>query len=116
MPFKEKGRSKDGLDCWGLVKEVYKNELNILLNDYSYSTVNDRAIEDYELLEKSNWIKVDKPKLYDVILFKSSPLHVGIYLTYNKMLHTTEANGTVIESFNTILWINKLQGIYRYVN
>ncbi len=61
LSYLDKGRDRNGLDCWGLVRLVYSELLNIELPCYSqsYSTASDaRAIAEliaaelkYKILE-----------------------------------------------------------------
>ena len=42
IPYKQKGRDFDGIDCWGLVRLIYKQEYDISLPSF----VNDYAEQD----------------------------------------------------------------------
>ena len=35
LPYKENGRSTEGVDCWGLARLFYKHELGIELPSYT---------------------------------------------------------------------------------
>jgi hypothetical protein len=118
IPYKENGRTDDGLDCWGLVRLFYKQEFNIDLPSYedeyvgSYDPKVPQTINYY----KDSWSKTMSPKLGDICLFNilGEPTHVGIYFENNKFLHARDGHSTVIESLLRPAWKNRLEGIYSY--
>jgi cell wall-associated NlpC family hydrolase len=121
VPFLEKGRSKEGWDCWGLAFVIYKDVLGIHLPLY---------IEDYvstgqkDLLgnliteEKRKWQQVDQPQKFDlmIIRLRGRPMHIGLYLGGGKFIQALEKSGTVIERVDSIAWKNRILGYYRYVS
>jgi len=118
LRYKDNGRDIDGIDCWGLVRLYYKEELNIDLPSYvdeyngSYDTNVTRAISLY----KDSWNKTTTPAPGDVVLFNiyGEPAHVGIYVGNNKFLHCREGRDSVVESLANIKWNKRLEGIYKY--
>lgn len=118
--FKEKGRSLDGLDCWGLVRLVYNLDRDIELPSYldQYNTTNDRdALAELITAEKeSKWQSVDQPQEFDVIILRMRgvPMHVGL-VTYGKnMIHSARGVGVSHEPFNNLRWKDKVLGYARY--
>jgi hypothetical protein len=118
LPYKDNGRDIDGIDCWGLVRLYYKEELNIDLPSYvdeytgPYDTNVTRAISLY----KDSWNKTTTPRAGDVVLFNiyGEPAHVGVYVGNNKFLHCREGRDSVVESLANIKWNKRLDGIYKY--
>lgn len=119
IPFAEKGRDIKGVDCWGLVRMVYKNELGIELPSYDreYVDSTDREVlarlvhaEDEKL-----WHHPEKPKPFDVIIITmlGMPTHVGIVIDGGRMLHCLKGADTVCERFNGLKWSKKVQGFAR---
>lgn len=110
-------------DCWGLVCNVYKNELNIILNNYSVTddNLNDKldSISEVYKNELTNWQKIDnnKCKPFDVLMFNLAgrPLHCGIVINERYMLHSENAKiGSCIEDYTLQRWQSRLIGVYRY--
>ena len=98
LQYKENGREKDGLDCWGFVRFFIKQELNIYLP--LFSNVNNLETLDIAI-QKFN--KVEKPKLYDLVVLKgldNNITHIGIYLD-NSIIHMTK-NGVTVTKINRI--------------
>lgn len=120
IPFVDKGREESGLDCWGLVRLVYKNELDIDLPDYLdyYESTNDRfataKIVEYESNE--NWIIPDDVKEFDVIILnmRGVPMHVGIVTKDKHMIHCARGIGTTHENYRTSRWKHKVEGFARW--
>lgn len=120
MPFVEKGRGSGGVDCWGLVQMVFKNELDIDLPGYesSYESTEDRKLIERVIFDerKSKWVEVDKPRSFDVALLRmaSVPMHVGIVTKPNNMIHSAHGINTVVEKLDSMKWKNKIAGYFRY--
>lgn len=80
-------------DCFGLMKEFYKEELNIDLKNYNRDSSWEEAKESLfdKHFEKEGFVKVDDLKKYDCILFKFKKKifsdHIAIYMGDNKILH-----------------------------
>lgn len=121
IPFSDKGRTFKSCDCWGLVRLIYKFELDIDLPDYSecYSNTKDgEAIMAHILSVKDkHWQDVPEPKEFDLIIlkYKGFPWHVGVVITPKKMIHCGYGAGTVIADFPSTAWPkNKIVGFARY--
>jgi cell wall-associated NlpC family hydrolase len=118
IPFKEKGRDLGGLDCWGLVKLFYQEELGITLPDYqeNYKKTSDAEIADtIEVESEKDWISVDSAINGDVILcrMRGRPMHVGIYKAPHFMLHIERGNTVALEKINNSKWKHRILQIVR---
>jgi cell wall-associated NlpC family hydrolase len=122
IPFKNDGRDKDGLDCWGLVRVVYKDKLNIDLPSYEgvfVDTSKDTFNKIGELMatNQNSWEKVENPKPLDVLLIRVNggvPSHVAVYVGDDWMLHTMEGMDVTMEKTSSIRWNKRIVGAYRY--
>lgn len=123
IPFKDKGRNFEGLDCWGLVWLIYLKELGIELPSYTeqYVTAYDQEflkVLIQEACESSIWqsIESDFEKPGDVILFRilNCPCHVGLIVKKEYMVHVWKDINVCIERYTTSLWRTRLRGFYRY--
>lgn len=119
IPFKNKGRDWNGVDCWGLVHLFYKEEFGIQLPPYL--DVNEKWDEVGKIaavmgVEKNKWKKVAIPQFGDVIMFNivGIPVHVGIALDKKMMLHALDKVGVSIEPYKSLKWEFRLEGFYRY--
>lgn len=119
IPFKEKGRDYNGVDCWGIAYLIYRDILGIELPTYTeqYRNTMDRkeianlwGTTDYE-----GWEKVNIPEPYDLVQIRmlGVPMHVGIYIGNNKFLHCLENIGTTIGRINSSEWRDRIVGYYR---
>lgn len=93
----EHGRSYPFLNCWGLICEFYKRELNIALDlytDYDPNTMTkgyDKAKPEFNL--------VSSPEFGDIVAFVTSAgacYHVGVMLDSNRFLHSQRGRGSQI--------------------
>ena len=119
IPYKDGGRDENGLDCWGLVRLVYKEQYNIDLPSFTshYSTAKDRELIN-ELISrhKEGWEKTTEPVEGSVVLMRvlGTETHVGVYLGNNAMLHIREGVHAIIEPVDTTTWKNRIVGYYNY--
>lgn len=119
IPYKDGGRDALGLDCWGLVRLVYKDQFDIELPSLSeqYSTGKDHEqVSEVLAREKENWTIQQTAEVGDVIVFKmlGAETHVGVYLGDSKFLHIREGVNSVVESVDSRLWKNRLVGYFKY--
>lgn len=110
-PFEE-------LDCYGLVREVYKTEKGIILPN-----PNIRHDENFKIFFKfsqevsKNWKKVDKEAGTVVAIrycmkHPNIVTHFGYYLGDNKILHTLKETGAIVEDINK--YEKLIEGFYKY--
>lgn len=112
IPFKDMGRDpvKDGgLDCWGLVRYYYLNELGIELPEYRISSLYDLDINrlaDNEIKAKGMFEIADKPFENCIVMMKLGSRfvnHAGVLIN-NKILHTYQDINSCLVAHNNPLW------------
>lgn len=119
LPYQENGRTLEGVDCWGLARLLYKQELNIELPDYSdlYTGSWDEQVTKLINAHKDTWKQVAEGKPGDLCLFNiyGEPAHVGVYIGENKFLHSRERMDVAVESLTSPVWSKRFAGFYEYV-
>jgi cell wall-associated NlpC family hydrolase len=119
IPFKDREESFDGADCYGIVRLYYKNELNIEIfeNKLKYDEIK-KILMQFLNVSRTDWIKVDKAEIGDVIAMAHDPKHpniiqhFGIYLGDGKMLHTLKEIGSHIVNVSEYQYF--IKGYYRW--
>jgi len=110
--FLHKGRDiKTGLDCFGLVLEVYRRNGIILADpmpdyDENWETRQNGnpILENYHL----KWRRLktcEKPDLLDIVLFgnkPSFPTHIGIVVDDDTVLHCGKGYGVVLNRLSRL--------------
>jgi len=118
IPFKEKTSSFEGCDCWGLVRLFYREEYGIKLTDFTdrYTDTSDLNIALIIREEQGNVRETENPREGDILVFKfmGEPLHVGIWLSEDKMLHVMNGINASIEKHSKRQWQQRLEGVYTY--
>lgn len=118
IPYVEKGRDETGVDCWGLVRLVYKNELSVILPSFTaeYQTEDTARIEELFAQYKEGWESVDSPSIGDAVIFRifGYESHIGVCIGDNKFLHVREGKDSVIESLDNAKWSKRVVGFFRY--
>jgi len=119
IPFVNGGRDiRIGLDCWGLVMEVFKR-YGVELPDFKLDAFAFTAIDALigEATVSQSWEEVYKPCNGDaplVVLMRIHPVlvtHAGVFIGQNKIIHTMENTNTVISRVGIIG--NHIVGYYR---
>ena len=120
IPFVDGGRDpKSGLDCWGLVLEVFRRA-NKALPDYRIGCHDidaiGTAVAGEQMLGRwRHWNAHDAPSPSVVAIRFNSPLiinHTGVYIGGRKFLHTREATGVCVESIDSAAWRHRIEGFY----
>lgn len=121
-PYVKYGRDiETGLDCYGLIVHIYKQEFNLELDPLTNLTTQQGFKSASERLRKTDIYKEFEPvlhemKLGDIILisFAGNPLHVGMAIDNNRMIHSNENIDCVIEDIRGTLWQNRIHKILRH--
>jgi cell wall-associated NlpC family hydrolase len=120
IPFRFNGRTREGCDCWGLVKLIYKEKLGVDLPDYTGTYWNGLVSSLKEVArlmkkEKDKWQEISEPELYDVVLLRVGGIvgHIGIILDKSRMIHITEGINSCVENYKSKLWKTRIAGFYR---
>jgi len=121
LKFKNRGRTKEGVDCWGLVRLIYKEQFNIELPSYDdeyKSSHNIRETQEAINEHAKEWIPITKELVSpgDVVVLRLSgyPTHVGMVIEKNKMLHIIDGTDAVIENYTGRLWEHRIVGFFRH--
>lgn len=123
IPFKARGRTRAGLDCYGLVCLIYEEVYGIRLPTYegAYRNHLDSRIPALVLdaRETAVWTRVPHgTPCYqgDVLVFRirGNPTHVGMAINNTTMIHADVKCGVVREDFRTPIWAPRIMSRHRY--
>ncbi len=89
---------KEGLNCWGVLQHIYRQELGIELPEYVISAKNIRAIQKVTHTNQGlePWamrVQIGQEKAFDGVLMKglvqghTFDMHVGLITTPGYLLH-----------------------------
>ena len=97
------GRTFPYLDCWGLIVDVYREQLGIQLNEYT--DLDSKTMSRGLMWERQDghFVEVEEPQNYDVVAFFFSGrlYHVGVWIN-GKVLHTSEKKNCRYEKLNNV--------------
>jgi len=120
VPYKSKGRDMSGCDCWGLLRLVYRDVLGIELPSYveEYERADDRAGAAQAIsLHIHEWdvVSPSRAKEGDAVAMTigGHVCHVGVVTVPGRMLHITRGINASHESYKSICWAKRVEGIYR---
>ena len=117
--FVNGGRSlKTGLDCWGLVMEVFKR-YGITIPDFTVDAFAFQAIDTLagkEMVSRT-WEELYHPTDRDaplVVLMRIHPgliTHAGVFVGNNRIIHTLKGTGIIISRVDALK--SRIVGYYR---
>ena len=118
IPYKNCGRDKNGIDCWGLGLRIYE-KLGIQLfdiPDLAYDVTWSKKGGNY-LAENSwrDWEIIKQPEFLDVVLLRSAsgvPNHGGVILTSGRFIHAT-MYGVIVSRLADPGIVERIEGYYR---
>lgn len=119
IPFADHGRTSAGCDCWGLVRMIYRAEYGVELPDLGpiyRSTTDEDGMRAVYVAQLPEWRQVESPQAGDVALLRvrGVPIHVGVVVSENRMLHIERGLDAVVERFDAGMWANRIEGFYRH--
>lgn len=103
IPFVDGGRDASGLDCWGLVRLIYAQEVGAILPSYGeISAANLTAVARQITggADTDEWFEPDVPEPLDVAVMRLNGSrwagHVGIVTAPGRIIHIERATHSVI--------------------
>ena len=117
IPYVSCGRTREGLDCYGIVVLVNRERFGRIVPDYQYKNSVDQD-EIAPLIVKNlplDWVQVTTPQEGDLIMFQIAqrPWHCGIWVADNLMLHAIDGFASGIDRLDSLRWHRRLMGYYR---
>lgn len=118
LPWAAGGRTREGCDCWGLVRLVYGAEPGIVLPGYDGVAPCAAELAEIDALIAAgagDWRQVDQPAPFDVLLFRRGRWrsHVGLHVARGRMLHMDEG-GSQLADPDGPLWRSRFVGAFRH--
>lgn len=118
IPYLANGRDTKGIDCWGLVRLIYKQEYNIDLPSLAedYHMDDNARIEELVNFYKEGWEPTENISAGDVVVFKvlGADTHVGVAISSTHFIHARSEHDSAIESFSSGRWKTRIVGSYKY--
>lgn len=124
VPFRNRGRDiKTGLDCYGLVMEIYRRygiELPEYTADFDDLEKVNALITDGVAM-KSNWRRVEGEipvPCMVAIRFgvpKGMVNHTGCYIGNGRFIHIRQNIGVCVDCINSPAWKKVIEGCYEYI-
>lgn len=120
IPFLPKGRDpKTGLDCWGLVVEVFRRS-RIALPEHLIDPSEHAAIAAAisKASSSGQWEKIEQPEPFAVVVIRQHPeweQHLGVCLGSGKFIHSRIHLGVGIDRLEDPVYKHQIKGYYRYV-
>ena len=122
IPYAPMGRSRAGVDCWGLVAVLYRERFRIDLPSYAeqYASPSDRE-EVARLIasQRPLWraVEAGAERVGDVVVLRcpgeAVAAHVGVVVGEGMMLDA-RVGGVVCEPYRTGLWADRVDGFVRH--
>lgn len=118
LPFKYKGRTEEGLDCWGLARLIYKNEYDITLPSFSEEYEENDVEHMGELIAqyKEGWEPINSPEEGSLVLFRIMGIesHIGVAISNTHFIHSREGQDSAVEAFDSASWSKRIVGHFKY--
>ena len=127
LPFKTHGRTRDGLDCWGLARLIYAEQFGIdlpsLVEVYDDTLVGNAVQIGTEIRARAGtaWVEVaagsEREGDIVVVIVRGEPMHIGVVVGSQKMVHIEDGLiGCVIADYTGVHFRKKIWGFYRHVD
>lgn len=119
IPFLSGGRTRDGCDCYGLVRLVWMEQCG-----YKMPLLSDMYEDALNMQQTSPLVTSLRPMLAGekkltpepldlaVILNRGLPTHLAVYAGGGYILHTIRSVGTVLQRISDRDLANRIEGFY----
>lgn len=121
LPYEAGGRTRKGVDCWGLINLVWAEQLGGPLPNYEGAVWrgpgDSAAVALGADVYAGHYVEVEPgaERLGDGLLLRMRglPLHVGMVIAPGWMLHIEEGCNACLEPYRALRWGSRIMGIYR---
>lgn len=123
VPFLDLGRDPaKGLDCWGLVMEVFRRR-GVTIPDYAVDTCFNTVAAFLRMSEATAsglWEAVPAPEVGDVVAMETNPDmpgcidHYGVYIGQGRMIHTIRKHEVSAPKLRHAHMFGRVRGYYRW--
>jgi cell wall-associated NlpC family hydrolase len=121
LPWQRCGRSRDGLDCWGLCVLVLAEQRGIELPSYSedYTDAPERdeiaALIAHRPLDMVRPVPAGQERAFDLVLLRNRllPDHIGVVVRPGLMLHILLGGEVVCDDYTAAEWCRRVVGFFR---
>ncbi|MEO5341102.1 MAG: C40 family peptidase [Magnetococcus sp. MYC-9] len=121
LPYQAHGRDRGGVDCWGLLFLVYREQFAVSIPSYDGLYVDPAERADNAALltghaDRDRWHRVSAAQEGDGVLLRVAgyPCHVGVAVGQEAFLHVRPGSGVVMESLLGARWRSRIEGFYRW--
>lgn len=120
LPFLEKGRTRAGLDCWGLIRLAYAEQAGVELPAWREGYADTApgpgtAAHLARCADSFTPVAAGGERRGDILLFRTGRhlAHVGLCLGSGRMLHILDGIDSTVERYLAPRWRARLAGAYR---
>lgn len=126
IPFKDKGRSREGCDCWGLVWMIAREKFGIELPRYDDSYESTTATDKTAAImarDLNQWRKIQsRPGAIIQLRMEGRPCHVGLVITTldespfdpNYFIHCEFGVESNVDQYTSRRWERRIEGFFEY--
>lgn len=123
LPWRGKGRDREGLDCYGILRLVLAERFAVALPSHDgvgFETGGDCTdLAAFLEAEAKAWrpLALDEaPRAGDGVLLRvrGHPIHVGVVVAPGWMLHIEHGIDSVVERYDGPRWAKRVIAIYRH--
>ncbi len=130
LPFADGGRTRDGCDCWGLVRLVLAEQCGFEVPSYAGISARDTgrvAAEFRHGIETGGWREIDRKAVeaFDVVVMRGvvraggevgiGEVHAGIAVDGKRLLHVEEGKNAVLVRLKSPTVAHRISRVFRSV-
>lgn len=110
-PYRLDGFTRQGIDCFGLVRLVYRWRLGIAV-----PRLKQRPTRENWRRLRHEWKRADRIRAFDVVLFRAygAPAHVGIAINDEQFIHSAPCMGVTVGRLDSPQWASRAIAIFRH--
>lgn len=121
IPFAPGGATRQGCDCWGLVRLVFRARWRIVLPGFEQGIdPADRGAvaAAFAAAPARGWRRIDpsSAREADVALLRvgGAPCHVGLIVGWPWLLHVERGTDAALDRLDGVRWARRLDSVWRH--